>query len=427
MPAGRTEPVTAGRLRRPRSRTRRGRGSTAFGRRPQGRTAITPTWTPPGAPCRDASLVSVAAAVAERQHLALASWQLRWLGVSAGAVADRVHGHGWSRPYTGVLFLPGPDTPLRRLSGAVLAYARPTQAAARVAQLVGRGATTEDALVTAASSCGVAVGGGSAAWLRNLRPTPPRVLCIRVAPHHHVVRRPGVDLRPRPAGATVQTVQGLPVLDVLGTVADCAAAGGEPTALHHELTRLVVTADALRLATPDDHAGRLARHPRGRGGAALRAVLADLAGSLSHSGSEARARRIVGRLLDRRGLLLHPRPLEILLDGRRVAEADLPCVQQRDGRSGAPEGGHRMTDPRGTCIRPLAVTDPRPTSICQPIRHRGGPPRGAVSVRIRRGAQGSAQVRGSEGTKGGRTTWAARVRPRTSTPTVSPSATAGSR
>lgn len=196
-----------------------------------------------------------------------------------------------------------------------------------MAQLVGRGAATEDALVTAASSCGVAVGGGSAAWLRNLRPTPPRVLCIRVAPHHHVVRRPGVDLRPRPAGATVQTVQGLPVLDVLGTVADCAAAGGEPTALHHELTRLVVTADALRLATPDDHAGRLARHPRGRGGAALRAVLADLAGSLSHSGSEARARRIVGRLLDRRGLLLHPRPLEVLLDGRRVAEADLPCVQ----------------------------------------------------------------------------------------------------
>jgi hypothetical protein len=46
---------------------------------------------------------AIAAAVAEMQHLVLATWQLRALGISAGALSHHVQAHGWRRDTWGVV------------------------------------------------------------------------------------------------------------------------------------------------------------------------------------------------------------------------------------------------------------------------------------------------------------------------------------
>lgn len=209
--------------------------------------------------------------VAERQHLVITSWQLRYLGLTSSAVTARVRRGGWSRPFPGVLVLPGPDTSLRRHAAGLLALARPTRAAARVQDLVERGATMDDALVSAAMGCGVALGARSSAWLQQLLPTAPPLVSVRVPPGQNRVARSGVDLRRRESLA-IHIVKGLPVLTPFATLTDCAAAGGDPSSLHHELARMAAAGDALRSLPLDDFltaTGRLGRQP---GSAVLRAA-----------------------------------------------------------------------------------------------------------------------------------------------------------
>lgn len=92
---------------------------------------------------------------------------------------------------------------------------------------------------------------------------------------------------------------------------------------------MISTADARRLTTVRRVAARLEAAGPVDGCRRLRRVLADLDGELSHSATEAKARRLVEEVLARHGLALHPRPLAITLDGRRVGEADLPVLALR--------------------------------------------------------------------------------------------------
>ena len=63
-----------------------------------------------------------------------------------------------------------------------------------------------------------------------------------------------------------------------------------------------------------------------RGKPVLREVLDDLDGEFTHSNPEAIARDLVRPVVAEFGLDLHPEPLAIPLNGRIVAEADLPIV-----------------------------------------------------------------------------------------------------
>ena len=51
------------------------------------------------------------AAVAERQHLLIAAWQLRALGVTDAELKERVDHQGWKRKTHGVIALPGRNRP----------------------------------------------------------------------------------------------------------------------------------------------------------------------------------------------------------------------------------------------------------------------------------------------------------------------------
>ena len=121
----------------------------------------------------------LATEVAARQHYAVATWQMGLLGISRGALADRVARQRWRRNHRGVVQLPGPVTPAGTLAAAVLAYSRPVRAAQRVADLVAEGVDFVDAVAEAALGCGQAVCGPSALWLHGvddllvpLAPTP---------------------------------------------------------------------------------------------------------------------------------------------------------------------------------------------------------------------------------------------------------------
>lgn len=267
-----------------------------------------------------------AAAVAERQHLVVAVWQLVLLGISEKAITERVRAHGWRRLSNGVVALPGNMTPIRRLAGALLAYGHPTGAAQRVEAVVERTGDVVQAVVAAAMGSGAVVCGRSAWWLHGIS-GPPEQHWIRLpAKSGHAARR-GTQLRYGPFTGTLGAVQGLPVVDVVQAFKDVAGGGdvrGLP--LHHALTRAIATADALRLATLDDIEGRLGTEARFVGAPALRAAVADLRGELSHSATERVARRIAADVVARHGQILHPRPYEISNGSRTIAEADLAIV-----------------------------------------------------------------------------------------------------
>lgn len=268
--------------------------------------------------------------LALRQHLHVTRWQLGVIGVSDRAIGNRVAGHGWRRPFPGVLALPGEDTAVRRLAAALLAYSRPSGAHRRVRALCSDGLALPAALARAALDAGPVACGPSAAWLRGILPRPPREAWIRL-PQHSPRRRPDrVWLRyGGPATRPVSYVHGLPALSVEDALLDLAGIGWAPERVRALLTDAIVTADALRLTDLERLDAHRARAGRFVGSAALAAVVADLRGGLSHSAAEARARRIAGEVLARHGLALHPRPYPIRLHGRVVAEADLAVVDLR--------------------------------------------------------------------------------------------------
>ena len=97
--------------------------------------------------------------------------------------------------------------------------------------------------------------------------------------------------------------------------------------LHHQLTKLIATADAKRKTTLTFLGARLAAAPRFIGAPALRDAIADLKGELSHSDTEKEARAAVTKVAARYGLRLHPRPFAVELQGRILGEADLAIVE----------------------------------------------------------------------------------------------------
>lgn len=268
----------------------------------------------------------VAAGVAERQHLIVAVWQLKLLGLSDRAIADRITKGGWRRVSPGVIALPGTMTAIRRLAASVLAYSSPTGAAQRVEQAIASTGSEVEALVAAAMGSGQVVCGRSALWLHGVADAPGHQW-IRLPAKTGHAERPGVRLRYGTMTGGVAAREGLPVVDVVQAFKDVAGCRKTRSLrLHHELARGMATADALRLLTLDGVEARLEADPRFVGAPRLRRVVTDLRGELSHSATERAARRIVGGVLDRYDLQLHPRPYAILLGDRLVGEADLPIL-----------------------------------------------------------------------------------------------------
>lgn len=294
----------------------------------------------------------------------------------------------------------------------------------------------DDALVSAAMGCGVALGARSSAWLQQLLPTAPPLVSVRVPPGQNRVARSGVDLRRRESLA-IHIVKGLPVLTPFATLTDCAAAGGDPSSLHHELARMAAAGDALRSLPLDDFltaTGRLGRQP---GSAVLRAA---------HCGWTSRStdritccrhsRSATGGAIDwsarRSGTWSGSQPpWWTTTSGASSARSRVwstPCCGSSAGR---PERGRRPVSNFLPASRSAPSADPpgqRPSSARRADLGPGGQggQRGQGG-RGRQAGQGGRQALGSEGTKGGRTTSASTALPRTSTCTCSPSATAGSR
>lgn len=271
---------------------------------------------------------ATAAAVAERQHLLITAWQLRIIGVSDQALADRIAKHGWRRLGRGIIALPGPDTRLRTLAAFVLAHSRPTAVGARVEKKLAAGEELADALVRVALDAGQIVTGYSALWLHDIASYPSQH-SLRVRRPTGTVKREGLTVRFGAWAGDVNWIEGLPVADVEQALCDVAAGGDTPSRarVHHDLTKLIATADRRRKTSLDALEARLGQMPRFVGGPALRRAIADLRGELSHSATEKKARAIVRKVLAKHGLVLHPRPFAVDHAGRTVGEADLAVVE----------------------------------------------------------------------------------------------------
>lgn len=268
------------------------------------------------------------AAVAERQHLLVTRWQLRFLGISDAELRERIANHGWNRKGHGVVALPGPDTDVRKLAVGVLAYSRPTGAAERVATRVANGEGEVDALVETALGSGQVVTGLSALWLHDIA-SKPGEHTIRLTTKSGIAARPGVVVRLGPVTGKVIRVNGLPVADVEQAFIDAASGEDDVSAvqLHHQLTRLIATADRMRATTLDALALRVEQAGRFVGKPALCGAIADLKGELSHSATEKKARKIVAAVLAKYDLQLHPRPYRVEAGaGKTLAEADLAVL-----------------------------------------------------------------------------------------------------
>ncbi|HVM20966.1 MAG TPA: hypothetical protein VM307_13490, partial [Egibacteraceae bacterium] len=270
----------------------------------------------------------VAAAIAAKQHLLITAWQLRSLALSDRAIHARVKQQGWERACRGVLGLPGPVTPLRRLASVVLAHACPQGAELRIEEAIARGLSHADAAVDAAMAAGQLVCGRSALWLHGIGACPKKSW-IRLPRRASVtINTAEVAVRYGPATGRTVWLNGLPVVDVEQAFMDVAGCpdGLTRLRLHHDLTKLIATAIARRLTMLDKLDQRMAAAPRFVGAPALRRAIQDLKGELTHSATEKKARRVVTQIARKHGLELHPAPFAVSLNGEIVGEADLPVL-----------------------------------------------------------------------------------------------------
>ncbi|CAN5636957.1 hypothetical protein BH24ACT14_BH24ACT14_14810 [soil metagenome] len=192
------------------------------------------------------------------------------------------------------------------------------------------------ALVRAALEAGHALEAGqlvcgpSAAWLHGLLDHAPTTVWIRLSQGDRHSAPPGVLLRYGPAAATERVRRaGLPTTSIGLTIRDLAGLPEPAAGRRRRLLHVIATADALRLITIDALAAQVQAAHRFRGRPLLQRVLDELRGELSHSGAEARARRMVRDVVAASGLRLHPRPYAIRQGRRVVAEADLAVVALR--------------------------------------------------------------------------------------------------
>ena len=271
----------------------------------------------------------IAAEAAVQQHLVLAPWQLTALGLSHEAIRKHAHRHGWHVDDLGAWWLPGKDTPLRRIAAAYLAFSKPAEAWTRVSvEDWNDEQAVADALVRAARDSQVVVCGPTAAWLHGLRDTPPDHVWLLIGVHAGRRKRPGVRLRYGSVPVSGTTVaHDLPVLDVEHTIVDSARVPmASRTHLYYELVRLLRRAESQRTTTRDKVTKIADRPGKFRGKPVLLQVLSDLAGEFTHSRAESDARRLAAQVLAEFGLTLHPEPYQIHHKGVRVAEADLAVL-----------------------------------------------------------------------------------------------------
>jgi hypothetical protein len=212
------------------------------------------------------------------------------LGISKSAIAERIARHAWGHPHRGVVAYPGPDDPIRRLAAAVLAYSRPPRADLRVAGQQESGQDFVAALV-AAALCGQAVCGPSALWLYGLERTAPDPPWLRLPRGCGNATRGAVAVRHGDPTGALSYVQALPVVDIEQSLMDIPGCRRDlgSTALHHYLARKVAAADARRMTNVERLSQRVDEADRFFGIRAVRAVLADLRGELSHSRAEEKA------------------------------------------------------------------------------------------------------------------------------------------
>lgn len=234
--------------------------------------------------------------LARAQGDAVATWQARELGIPASSFADLTRQEAFTPLFQGVWALPGSrDVPRRRVWAALLA----TGAEARI---------TGEATLWAVGA------------LERLRE-----VALWVPPHARPRPRPGVrHHRGRWVdGDLTQRRDGLPSVPPLRAWTDLAADATERT-----LVQALSALDRLREAGPHDAERYLARRGRFPGAGRARRAVAELAGELSHSQAERRARR----LLASAGLPApHPRPLAIVVGNRRLGEVDLAYPAVRYG------------------------------------------------------------------------------------------------
>ena len=265
-----------------------------------------------------------------RQHLAVAVWQATALGISGHALRDRVGTHRWARSHAGVVALPGAAGPLHALSAALLAYSRPTSGAARVGTLVKGGMPMIDALVSAGLDAGPLVCGQSALARCGVASDPSEPW-LRLPDRYGHASKEGVRIRYGDYTGQAVWVDGVPCVDVAQAFIDAAPTEEEEssTQRHHRLSRWLAAADARRALTAPELELRIASPRSFYGAPALRRVVADVKGELSHSGTERRARRLAAPVLASFGLRLEPRPYLVEVNGTRLGEADLAVVKIR--------------------------------------------------------------------------------------------------
>lgn len=271
------------------------------------------------------------AALAALQHGVVARWQLRCLGLSDEVIEERLHHHGWRRLHRGVYALPGvPSSALRRSTAALLAYSRPTSGRERVEAALAADVPLTDALVRAAFGPWAVVGGAFAAFLHGLTAAEPATVHLVLPPGTSLQDQHGITLTYAVVAAgEIDNIGLLPVVTAERAVADVAAAVRPHKQAVVEVARLIATGDAKRITDVDRVAKVAADRGTFKGKPALDRAIAELRGTLSHSATEAWARRKVREIAARHGLTVHPRPYAIWLDGRRVAEADLAIVEIR--------------------------------------------------------------------------------------------------
>lgn len=267
-----------------------------------------------------------AAGVMIRQHNLIATWQAEMVGVPRQALARRVRTQGWPRVFRGVTGLPSGPDPLRPLAAAVLAYARPTGGALRVAPTDDDDALIKE-VVHAALGAGQAVSGRSGAWLHGFA-TSPKMHELWLPQSSGRVTRPDIRLRygGQAAGA-IQLVAGLPTLDPTGCVIETARTPiGTMDQRVDEIVWQMSRADSKRLLTIDRVEQQLDDLGPCCGRDVLERAIAQARGKLSHSRPESRGRDLVAEALAPLGLAAEPRPHAVLHEGRLIAEADIAVL-----------------------------------------------------------------------------------------------------
>lgn len=273
----------------------------------------------------------IVAQVAAAQTGLVATWQLVELGVPSGTLSARAQREGWRQVHRGVWALPGSvDSPQQRLMAAVLALGAPTSEArallGRVACALRDGRLRPGRVVPSTfSRCpvlGVQVAGPWAAYVLGIASEPRLPPTLAVPSGRALGALDNVEVHGTRwfDDATRARVGLMPVTAVDVTLCDLGRWHDE-----ERVATVIATACRLRRTSIERVARELDRRGRFPGCGVVRDAVRGLRGELVHSQAERLARRALLEL----GLRPHPRPLDLVVDGRVIAQADIPFVAER--------------------------------------------------------------------------------------------------